>query len=271
MAIGTRHGKQHQLAPAFADVLGARLITPPDLDTDRFGTFSGERPRTLPARDAARAKAHLAMSAADTPYGLATEATYGPLPGTGWPGHEEIALFVDDTRNLEIIEGLRIQSVPGSSRRVRAAADLPDPISQGWPAQACIVRPSSGDDTAAITKGINDIRQLSAAIAIAAARSTDGHAIVEPDLRAHHNPTRQAALIRLARALADRLATACPRCATPGYGRIDVERGLACRICATQTDLPRAEIHGCARCPQRHSHPLPTTAADPRWCPTCNP
>lgn len=78
IAMGTRHQKEGQVAPAFAALLDARVIVPPSLDTDQFGTFTGERPRLLPAIDAARAKASLAMRVAGTAHGLASEATYGP-------------------------------------------------------------------------------------------------------------------------------------------------------------------------------------------------
>lgn len=55
VAFGTRHGKEHQVAQAFAAVLRAEVVTPPGLDTDQFGTFSGETSRTLSPVDAARA------------------------------------------------------------------------------------------------------------------------------------------------------------------------------------------------------------------------
>ena len=55
IAVGTRHGKETQFTRAFEAVLSAHLVTPPDLDTDRFGTFSGEIPRTATASDTARA------------------------------------------------------------------------------------------------------------------------------------------------------------------------------------------------------------------------
>jgi hypothetical protein len=88
IAVGTNHGKQHQFAPAFSAVLGARLVTPPGLDTDQFGTFSVETPRSGTAVQAARSKARLALTLLDLPRGVASEASYGPLPG-GWFGHQE--------------------------------------------------------------------------------------------------------------------------------------------------------------------------------------
>jgi len=53
IAFGTRHGKEDQVALAFAAVLRAEVVSPPDLDTDQFGTFSGETSRTLSPVDTA--------------------------------------------------------------------------------------------------------------------------------------------------------------------------------------------------------------------------
>lgn len=269
VVMGTRHGKHLQTAPAFATLLGARVVAPAGLDTDRFGTFTGDRPRTLDPLAAARAKARLGMAATGVPFGLASEASYGPLPGLGWTGHEELLVFVDDTRQLEILEGERSLTVPGTAQRVRE----PDQLhleAFGWPAQALIARPADGGRHA-VTTAITGPDALATAVAAAVAASADAYAIVEPDLRAHLNPSRQEVLTRLARRLAARLATPCPGCRTPGFGRTGVATGLPCRECATPTDEPRADVHGCARCDRQDIRPRAERHADPRWCPLCNP
>lgn len=267
IAVGTQHGKQQQFEPAFKAVLGAVLHTPPDLDTDRFGAFTGEVPRPGPAVDSARAKARLAMGISGLHYGLASEASYGPLRG-GWFGHEELVLFCDERLGIEVLEGYRTLSVPGTAQQVRDYRDVSPALLDGLPGQGLIVRPCHSDGP--ITKGINDIEALHRAVAAAAAHSPDGLAQVEPDLRAHHNPSRRMVLTRLADTLARRLATECPACGTPGFGRVDAEPGLPCRICATPTLLVCREIHGCAACDHRVHRPV-DAVADPADCPGCNP
>jgi len=269
ISVGTMHGKQSQLAHPFRTVLGADLITPPDLDTDQFGTFTGEVPRCIGALEAARAKARLAMDASGLPYGLASEASYGSLPPTGWCGHEEILFFRDDLLGIEVLEGHRTASVPGASHRVTAAEELPTAMIAGLPVQALIVRPSGV--TGCIAKGITDTGGLRSAITAAAARSPDLMVVVEPDLRAHHNPSRRQVIAGLADTLARRLATRCPKCGTPGFGRVRTEPGLPCRICNSPTRLVRRAIDGCAACPYLLGHPVPASSADPACCPQCNP
>ncbi len=272
IAFGTMHGKHHQVARAFAGCLGAQVIAAAGIDTDQFGTFTGDIARTLAPLDAARAKARLAMTAADTPYGLASEASYGPLPGVGLPGHEEILLFLDDSRGIEIIEGERHLTAMPAPQRVRTLTDAAPLLEQiNFGAQGVIVRPAESGETAGIVKGITDHTTLRAAIDRAAAASPDGHALLETDLRAHHNPTRRDVLTKLGDRLARRLATACPSCGSPGYGRDDSRRGLPCSACGHPTDLVTADIHSCATCRHQHAVPRPDTVADPQWCDHCNP
>jgi len=276
IAVGTRHGKEHQLAPAFREVLGSRLVTPPDLDTDQFGTFSGETTRPGTAGDAARAKARLAMRVSGLPYGLASEASYGPLPGSGWYGHEEILVFVDDTRGIEVLQGHRTTAVPGTSHRVANATQLPPVVTAGLPAQALIVRPATGWRPGDIVKGITVPGLLTAAVATAAASpmtaSPSSNRICGP------TTTRPAESSSLGWPQRWRFAwrpcarpAACPACGTPGFGRVGTEPGLPCRACATPTALIRNEIHACPWCSHRISHAAPVVAADPSRCPDCNP
>ena len=79
--LATMHGKEAAIAPVLARFTGLRVAVPNGFDSDRFGTFSREIPRTGSALDAARAKiaagfAHLP----DATVGLASEGSFGPPP-----------------------------------------------------------------------------------------------------------------------------------------------------------------------------------------------
>jgi hypothetical protein len=272
IAFATLHGKHRQVAPAFADILDAQVIAADTVDTDQFGTFVGDVARILAPVEAARAKARLGMRALGLPYGMASEASYGPLPGLGLTGHEEMLLFIDDTRGLEVIQGNRTLSHPGPERRARDYREVePALAAWGFPAQAVITRPARGGAPRDIVKGISDPHLLDSAIRTAAARSEDGHALIEPDLRAQHNPTRQAVLTQLGRSLARRLGTACPACASPGYGQTAIVPGLPCAACQTPTDLAQADLYTCPVCPCQHTRARAETTAEPHGCPECNP
>jgi hypothetical protein len=92
-------------------------------------------------------------------------------------------------------------------------------------------------------------------------------------MRAHQNPTRMAAVGRLAAALARRLSVPCPSCRAPGFGRVDVQAGLPCADCGTPSELVAHEVHGCAACTHREIRPRADglDQAEPRFCNVCNP
>ena len=268
--FATRHGKHQPVGEALAGI-GLTVTAPADLDTDRFGTFTGEVPRTLSPVDAARAKVRLAAAVTAHPYVLASEASYAPLP-LGLPGHEELLLFTDTERGIEVIEIERVlTSLPAAVRVGHAAEAEAFLAACGFGAQAIIVRPAAGGRPADTHKGITTRRRFTEALAAATRRSPDGRAVVEPDLRAMNNPTRQEVLRRLGRRLARRLATPCPDCGCPGFGRTGTRPGLSCAACGTGTPVIAADVHKCARCPHRTEVAREATVADPQWSPSCNP
>ena len=212
IAMGTMHGKEQQVAPAFGTELGAIVIAPPGIDTDQFGTFTGEVARVLTPLAAATAKARLAMDAAKVPFGLASEATYDT-----WYGmlamHQEILVFVDDTRGIHVVEGVNIPDTPGSPKLVETAREAVGAARRfGFPEQGAVVKATVDDATQVYGKGITDMAALVDVVNAAMAAADDHRVVVEPDLRAHHNPTRREVLTVLSNQLAGRLATPCPVC-----------------------------------------------------------
>ncbi|MHB1171823.1 MAG: DUF6671 family protein [Lacisediminihabitans sp.] len=272
IAFGTKHGKEQHVGPPFASVLGAHVLAPPGLDTDQFGTFSGEVPRTLTPLDAARAKARLAIEAAGTSFGMASEGSYGALYGGFGPSaHEELLLFTDVTRDIEVTEIVRRASTTHRRITVGNASELDDFLGQiRFPRQAVIVRSADGGNEH-VYKGITAGDVLASAVAAVRNQSSDGRVVVETDLRAHYNPDRQEVLAELGRRLAVRLTQHCQACDCPGFGKVDVLRGLPCSLCGAATNEIRADIHGCARCTAQTFRARPVLAADPQWCDLCNP
>lgn len=271
IAMGTMHGKERQVAPAFADTLGAHVIAPAGIDTDQFGTFTAEVARPLTPLATATAKARLGMYAGGVPYGLASEASYDTWFGTVVV-HEEILVFVDDTRDIQVAESVNTPGSPGVPQLVDTADQAVAAARRfGFPSQAAVVRANVNDGWRVIGKGITDTRILVKAVAAAAAAGDNRQVCVEPDLRAHHNPTRRDVLIALARRLARRLATPCPECGCPGYGKIGARAGLPCQVCGWPTAAIAADIHGCPACEHRDSIARAAAAAEPHCCPQCNP
>ncbi len=264
------HGKAAAIAPPFAS-LGLSIVVPPDLDTDAFGTFSGEVPRTCSMLEAARAKARAAMAATGLPVGLASEGTYGPHPVIPFLAQGyEILLWLDSRTGREIVETLTDPDPCYDQIEAASIAEAERFLSRiGFPATALVVSPAC-DRTRPIAKGVRDMDQLRQLID---ARCNDGPFVLQTDMRAHLNPRRMTMIGQLAQQMADRLARRCTTCSAPGWGFLRRGPALPCAWCGSETLVPGGEIRGCTACGAETpvARQDGRTEADPGSCPLCNP
>lgn len=272
-ALATKHGKLALIAPPLEESVGLR-VEAVEVDTDSLGTFTGEIPRLGTPLETAIAKARLGMSVSGHTLGLASEGSIGPDPAMPFVNSDrEIVVLVDDESGITIWESHASWEIVAVSDNVSAEQDIGGLLARaGFPQHQLIVRPSSGP-ISPIYKGVSSLDELTAAIAACASASPDGLARVESDLRAHACPSRRVVIAAAAQRLASRVASRCPACRAPGWGRTDVLFGVPCSQCGTQVDRPRAEIDGCVTCEHREIRPLAAAelGADPGECPYCNP
>ncbi len=263
VALATQHGKERALGPPLARRPGL-IVTPVAIDTDAFGTFTGTVARAGTARDAALAKARAGMAAAGLPLGLASEGSFGPHPWAPFgAGGVETLAFIDAARGLELTLSAVSRRTNFAHHDIAGGEDIAPYLARiGFPAHAIVVR---GPDGAVLASGITDMAAL-------APLAWPGNRL-ETDMRAHLNPTRLAAIRALAGRLAARLASLCPACHSPGFGEVDVQRGLPCSACGRPTQGVCSIIHGCTVCGHQHAQPRPdgATAASPATCDWCNP
>lgn len=282
-ALATMHGKELVIAPAMHAHLGLNVITPPHLDTDALGSFTGEIPRVGTMREVAVRKARLGMRASGLSIGIASEGSFGPHPVVPFlRAGLELMVLVDVTRNLIITESLVTEEIAHEETVVANASELePFLLRARFPTHALVVAPNLTaspwwklhPDRAAAHKGIITSGALVDAVAHAARISEDGRARVTTDLRAHMNPTRMRAIARLASLLAAKIANECPECHAPGFGRSGPAPGLPCKDCGEESTVPRGDVLRCAACDhQREERRLPIReSAEPGECPRCNP
>lgn len=260
-AVGTVHGKERQLEPALRRWHDMHVVPTRDLDTDRWGTFTGEVSRPLPPAEAAQRKAEAAAAELGTPLGIGTEASFASVYGFGPPVHEEILVFIDGAHSTRIIETHRRFAHIPPPRAAATPAEARVVLSAlGFPTHGAVVRAATGE----IVKGVRSFVPVERML-------TSGPIIIEADLRAHMNPTRQRVIRLLAWRLSARLRCHCPVCDTPGYGIVGIQRGLPCAHCGAPTSVVRADIWGCAACPEREERWRSARAADPGRCDACNP
>ena len=275
VAFATMHGKQQAVAKAFALRMSAPVVVPAGIDTDAYGTFTGETPRSGTMIDAARAKAWLATDATGLRCGLGSEGSFGPhrsLPLV--PGNTELLLFIDSERGIEVHESIVTHRTNFSSLVCEPDEDIGSFLrSIGFPKHGVVVTPHEPRAAANPVKGITCSTRLGISIRQAALSSADGRARITTDMRAHFNPSRMAVIRALAHRLAERLSKRCPACGTPGFGVADIVRGLPCACCGESVPIPVARICRCTTCEfelRTKMNGVPQ-AADPGRCPQCNP
>ena len=282
-ALATMHGKEAAIGPAMQAHLGLSVVTPPDLDTDVLGTFTGEIPRVGTMREVAVRKARLGMRASGLRIGIASEGSFGPHPTIPFfRAGMELMVLVDDECDLIISESLIATEIVYDETVVGSASELDLFLpSVRFPTHALVVTPNLTaspwwklhPQRARACKSITTFDELVDAVGQASRISEDGRARVTTDLRAHMNPTRMGAIGRLASLLAIRIASECPECHAPGFGRAAPAAGLPCGDCGEESIIPRGDIWRCVACAhEREEMRMPIREfALPGECPRCNP
>lgn len=274
--IATMHGKERVLAPLLLDGLSLTCRTADGLDTDKFGTFTRERARPGTALDAARAKAAAALALVpEARIAIASEGSFAPHPQIPFaPLGRELVLLLDRETGLEVAGHDTTLDVRYAHVIARSLEDAQGFAARvGFPDHALIVMGCAGEEPspqAMLAKGIDQPEALAEAVAQAIAAS--GAAFIETDMRAHHNPTRMAAIARAGADLVSRYLSRCPACAQPGFAVTERIAGLPCGWCGTPTTLTLREVltcTACAHCEERAAGDQ--IAADPAHCPHCNP
>jgi hypothetical protein len=268
--LPTLHGKESVIAPIFLEQLGIEVRLA-NIDTDQFGTFAGEIPRTLSQIEAAISKARAAISLSGTPLAIASEGTIGPDPFIPLATSDfETLVFVDAEKDIVIHESYRSPEITVASKVFEPGQPLDEFLQKAdFPAHALIVRSEYGQPVQAL-KGIRDRAVLIQAIEDLS--SVSGSVIVESDLRASFSPSRMRNIESCARLLASRIKSQCPSCDAPGWGKVAPLFGLPCADCGSNVkQAVRADRHGCVRCDFTEVFARSLSVADARFCEHCNP
>lgn len=271
--LGTRHGKQRVIVPILEARLGLTIDVLDTLDTDRFGTFTREIPRTAGFRDTARAKALAAVTQhGRTSIGIASEGSFGPHPEFPFvAGGAELVVLVSREEDLDL-SGLDVTMETNFGAQEVGSVEEAVAFAQraSFPSHGVILRPFRDGSplVAGAVKGIVDADVLEQAVRDAL--RTHGRAWIEADMRAHLNPTRMRGIERATLALASAAISECPDCDRPGYVVVERVRGLPCSECGSPTARARAEIRRCTGCGQQDERslagPAAASAAECEWC-----
>jgi hypothetical protein len=272
VAFLTQHGKEQLVGDRLEEALGCQLVHTSAYDTDLLGTFTNEVARQGSQLDAAKAKAEIGMGLTGLHIGIASEGSFGPDPFVGFtPWNSEVLLWVDQQLGIEV-QGFAHGPAQSLQRTIQTLDELHSFVTEAnFPSHHLNLRPEHAL-SAPWQKGIFDMKELIQAFHVAQSLSAGGGVVIENDLRAFSNPTRQALIRQATDDLIQKLRSACPQCAKPGFSLKKKLPGLPCRVCAQPTQLPIGEVWLCVSCTFEDKILVNTTElADPARCNYCNP
>jgi ribosomal protein S27AE len=270
--FSTKHEKEKILGPILSEI-GMSCIAV-EIDTDQFGTFSGEIERTGTVRETLRKKIRAANESSHSGrFILASEGSFGPHPITGLIQTDlESLLLWDRFNNVEIyaeylcLEPTHSVQILGPKDDFESALRL-----LKFPEHAIIVHPEG--KLQPIFKGLCDFNSVANAILESYMASNSNRVVISNDLRALHNPTRRGAILQAGRILIDKLNSLCPNCSYPGFSIARGIPGLPCVECGTKSPVAKDVSWECAKCMTTEIRPRPDgkTSIEASDCEHCNP
>ncbi len=267
--LTSKHQKLDLLRLSLESATGLSLIEQA-MDTDQLGTFSGEIERLGSPLEVAIKKAQLGMIATGLPLGVASEGSIGPDPFVPFViSNIETLVFLDQELDIVISETFRSLDIVSATTQTFPGQDLTEYLAKvGFPEQRVIAKSTIGG----VEKGLGSISSLEQAIAKLALEANESKVSLEPDYRAMHCPTRRVNIAHVAKALAFRVASLCPECNAPGWGKKDFVRGLRCSDCGSDhPDAIAQELKTCVRCDFFQPGMVLAESLDPSKCFSCNP
>lgn len=270
LAIASMHGKERVIGPLVASQLGVLPFVPENLDTDQFGTFSGEIERSHTPISAARLKCQLAMELSGCDLAIASEGSFLAHPELiFFPANEELVMLLDKTNGLEIIGTKLSINTNFDGRKCTTLSQLLEfAKSIGFPSYGMILR-NHKKSCQAVFKGI--IKREILIEKFNYLMNTYGEVYAETDMRAMHNPIRMMVIAEATKVLLSRIAVCCSSCGAPGFAPNGTVPGLACADCGLPTLSPKFQVYKCIKCSYEEQFPVQATAEDPRYCSYCNP
>lgn len=272
LLIATKHEKEKAIAPILEKALGVHCFLAEHLDTDMFGTFSGEIDRVHDPLTTVKIKCTLAMELVGADLAVASEGSFGPHPTLHFiPADDEIIYFKDNKNGLEVISREISTDTNFKSQEIFHRDQLDNFLeSVGFPDHAVIIKDRQ-NNFKDLVKGIRDkshlIHEFERFI------SLYGRVFIETDMRAMFNPTRMRVIQKATHKLVQKLQSLCPQCKMPGFDVVQILAGLPCAECQSPTRSALSYIYQCSSCgfESETIYPQKKTTEDPMYCDWCNP
>ena len=272
LVIATMHQKEKVIAPILEKELGVNCCVDKSLDTDAFGTFSGEVERSLDPVASAREKCRRAMQSTNCDLAVASEGSFGPHPTMFFvPADDEFIVFIDALNEIEIVVREISTATNFQGKYLSSLSELTDFARQvGFPSHGLILR-KAPDQNVDIFKGIVDAEKLQSSFEMLYKKYQTVYA--ETDMRAMYNPTRLRVIASATEKLVEKAKSLCPACQMPGFEVSEARKGLPCERCGSPTNSVLSYGYKCKHCSYaiEERYPNQKVAEDPMYCDFCNP
>lgn len=268
----TQHQKHHAVFPILSTSLSCQLRLCDQLNTDQFGSFSGEVKRLDSAFQTALSKCDTAQHEFGYDLILASEGSFGSHPSIPFlPSNQELLVLKDYKYNFTASAIFTSLETNFSAETISSLNGL-EAFAQkvNFPSHALILKDHQ-TQFSEVHKGLTHKETLQHTFK--ALLSKYGQAYVETDMRACYNPTRQNVIARTTQKLVKQLYSICPKCCLPGFRVTSVQKGLKCSACRFPTNSILYQECCCQNCNfvKRNYYPDDRLLSDPAYCNFCNP
>ena len=265
----SKHKKEEAIAPVLQQLNWQIKVYP--LDTDQFGTFSGEIAREGTPLQAARRKIAEAQQKTPGTIWLASEGSFGPHPEFSFlPMDHELILCYDAANDLEIIAEAMDTDTNYNREEINNWGQLEKfANTAGFPAHGLILKGTKENTPLKIIKENNNLEDLRHAY-----HQLQGYNIsAETDMRALYNPKRMQVIAKATQQLTEKIKSLCPNCQTPGFWITENIPGLPCEWCNKPTQMVKSHVYQCQKCSHKEEKARKDGKefADPMYCNFCNP
>jgi len=271
--LATMHGKEKVIASILEKELGLKIIIPDNFDTDQFGTFTMDIPRTGNQIESARNKAIAAMKLMGIDLGIASEGSFGNDPHIPFiQSNLELVLLIDQKNSLEILGNHRSSETNIAGEYVSSVEEAINFSRRiGFPEHGIIIRKSK-KSKGKIYKNIRSEEGLHQTVGNLLRGIFTRKIYIETDMRADMNPTRMKIITLATEDLVTSIRSECPNCKTPGFSVVDIKKGLKCGECGLPTDSAFSYIKRCQQCKTEKEIQIENkTFESPSNCRHCNP
>ena len=270
--LATMHGKEQVIAPLL-EKIGLQVVVSKRINTDLFGTFSGEVERPAPQLETLRLKAGKCLEIhPEHPLALASEGAFNSHPASPFTVmHTELVMLKDRSSGLEVIGSHVTLDFKVRRKVIARLEELDEFLNEvSYPEYGVILK-SHSEGKWRVAKDFQTRDEVFRAFETQ--HTETGEVTVESDLRAHRNPRRMKIIGEATRDLIEKLESRCPDCEFPGFSVTVVARGLPCEECGAPTRGVLKEILTCACCggTEERFFPQGKERAPAGTCDHCNP